>query len=37
VETVLLLLALTILIAILLIVPLLAFRVGQWMSERFRR
>jgi hypothetical protein len=37
VETVLLLLALVLLVATLLIVPLLAFRLGQWMTERFRR
>jgi hypothetical protein len=37
VETVLLLLALVLLVAMLLIVPLLAFRLGQWMTERFRR
>jgi hypothetical protein len=37
VETILLLLALVLLIATLLVVPLLAFRLGQWMTERLRR
>ena len=36
-ETFLLLLLLVVLIAVLIAVPLLAFRLGQWMTERFRR
>lgn len=36
-EVVLLLLALVLLIVAMMVVPIVAFRFGQWLTERFRR
>ncbi len=36
-ETILLLLVLVLLVVVLLIAPVMAFRFGQWLTERFRR